>query len=67
MAEIEKKMKESFDEARVKELEKSLKEAGCKINRLQRTVSEMEASLEEQKTENAKLRGKIVKLVECYV
>ena len=67
MGNIEKTMRDTYSEARIQELERSLKESNCKINRLQRNVSELEAALEDKKAENARLRAKIVKLVERYV
>ena len=69
---------EEFEQNRIKDLESRLAFANETIAKLQeqcgrmsKWVSEIEASAEDKMTEleaeNAKLRGKIVKLVETYV
>lgn len=69
---------QEFYENRIKELEKRLAFANETIRKLQeqcgrmsKWASEIEANAEDKLTEleaeNAKLRGKIVKLVETYV
>ena len=69
---------EEFEQNRIKDLEKRLEFANETIRKLQeqcgrmsKWASEIEANAEDKLTEleaeNAKLRGKIVKLVETYV
>ena len=69
---------EEFEQNRIKDLEKRLEFANETIRKLQeqcgrmsKWASEIEANAEDKMTEleaeNAKLRGKIVKLVENYV
>ena len=69
---------EEFTQNRIKDLEKRLEFANETIKKLQeqcgrmsKWASEIEANAEDKMTEleaeNAKLRGKIVKLVENYV
>ena len=72
------KSSEEFMENRIKDLESRLEFANGTIKKLQeqcgrmsKWASEIEANAEDKVTEleaeNAKLRGKIVKLVESYV